>query len=177
MKKNNFNWGLVLTLFCVSLFWLFLWFVIYQFIVLKGQLEIYNANKDWETVMEIKRYEFKIAMFRDKYGIDKSKVVKEIMDICKETKFEWKLAVAIARQETQLGEKVVGKNNLYNIKRTENIYRNYNTTRDSILDFINLLNTSYYYKEFQISRKLDDLFRYAEDPLWELKVRNIMNTL
>ena len=63
---RKINWGLALTLFCVSLFWLFFWFVICQFIVLKGQLEIYNANKDWETVMEIKRYEFKIAMFRDK---------------------------------------------------------------------------------------------------------------
>jgi len=90
---------------------------------------------------------------------------------------EWKLAVAIAKLETQLGEKgkLVGKNNLYNIKRTEDTYRNYETTRDSILDFINLLNTSHYYKEFQDSRELDDLFRYAEDPKWEWKVKNIMN--
>jgi len=37
--------------------------------------------------------------------------------------------------------------------------------------------TSDYYKEFQVSKKLEDLFRYAEDPLWETKVQQIMNKL
>ena len=64
--RSTFNWGLTLVLFCLSLFWIFVIFVVSQFIIIKGHLEIYNANKDWETVMKIKHYEYKIAMFRER---------------------------------------------------------------------------------------------------------------
>lgn len=64
---KNFNWRLLLVVFCLLLGWIFFWYVICQFIILQGHLEIYNANKDWETVQEIKHYEYKIAMFREQY--------------------------------------------------------------------------------------------------------------
>lgn len=104
-------------------------------------------------------------------------IVSEIIKISDLTDFDWKLVTAIAQLETQMGIKVVGKNNLFNIKLTSDTYRNYETIKNSIVDFINLLMTSDYYKEFQVSKKLEDLFRYAEDPLWETKVQQIMNKL
>jgi len=71
---RKLNWGLILVLFCLSLLWIFIWYMIYELTVLKGHIQIYNANKDWETVMEIKRYEYKIAMFRER-----PEVLKQIM--------------------------------------------------------------------------------------------------
>jgi len=63
--RSNFNWGLTLILFCLSLFWIFIIFVLCQFIIMKGHIDVYNANKNLEMVMEIKHYEYKIAMFRE----------------------------------------------------------------------------------------------------------------
>jgi len=71
---RKLNWGLILVLFCLSLLWIFIWYMIYELTVLKGHIQIYNANKNWETVMEIKRYEYKIAMFRER-----PEVLKQIM--------------------------------------------------------------------------------------------------
>ena len=73
---RNFNWGLALVMFRLSLFWIFVVFVICQFIVLKGNLDVYNANENWEMVMEIKHYEYKIAMFKEK---ERPEVLKEII--------------------------------------------------------------------------------------------------
>jgi len=73
---RKFNWGLALVMFCLSLFWIFVVFVICQFIVLKGNLDVYNSNENWETVIEIKAYEYKIAMFRKK---ERPEVLKRIL--------------------------------------------------------------------------------------------------
>ena len=73
---RKLNWGLIIVLFCLSLFWVFIIFVVYELTVLKGQIQIYNANKNWETVIEIKAYEYKIAMFREK---ERPEVLKRIL--------------------------------------------------------------------------------------------------
>ena len=73
---RKLNWGLILVLFCLSLLWIFIWYMIYELTVLKGHIQIYNANKNWETVMEIKHYEYKIAMFKEK---ERPEVLKEII--------------------------------------------------------------------------------------------------
>lgn len=104
-------------------------------------------------------------------------IVFEVIKISDLIGFDWKLVAAIAQLETQMGTKTVGKNNLFNITCGEGCFRVYSSTEESILDFINLLMTSDYYKEFQVSKKLEDLHRYAEDPLWETKVQQIMNKL
>lgn len=177
-KKSNLNWRLIGVLFLLSVFWIVATYLYYEIIILKAKVSLHQSNKAYEQVMLLKEKSLTITAYRERsYSNYQIKILNEIKEISKEQGFEWKLAVAIAKLETQWGIKVVGRNNLYNIKRTGDTYRNYSTTRESILDFINLLNTSRHYKEFQKSRKLKDLYNYAEDPLWEWKVQNIMNTL
>ena len=112
------------------------------------------------------------------YWTDEQKIIIiDIIEMSELVGFDWKLVVAVAQLETQMGEKVVGRNNLFNIKSSADTYRHYSIYKESVLDFIRLLNTSRYYKEFQESGSVDDLFRYAEDPLWIPKVKSIMYNL
>jgi len=182
LLRLNINWGLILVLLGCMIFW----FLICRIIVLKAMATMHESGKIYEQTMKLRKEhdehmeEVRIAAFRENniYVNDyQLKIIKEIISICKEHNFEWKLAVAVAKLETQLGTLVVGKNNLYNIKGYNNTYREYKTTRDSIKNFINLLNTSHYYSGFQKSRKLVDLYNYAEDPLWIPKVKSIMDKL
>jgi len=110
-KNRSINWGLILPLFCLSLFWIFIWFMIYELTVLKGHIQIYNANKDWETVMEIKRYEYKIAMFREKYWCPAdAETCNTIVDIANEYGVDGQVVINLGWCESNL-QPIPGKIN------------------------------------------------------------------
>ena len=108
---------------------------------------------------------------------EEKQLIEKFIDISSQLRFDWKLTVAVAQLETILCKATVGKNNCFNLTNGKGGFLDFYTKEDSAIYFINLLQTSPYYKEFQSSGKVDDLFRYAEDIYWRDKIKILMNRL
>jgi len=103
-------------------------------------------------------------------------IILSLIEVAEKNEFDPKLVLAVAKLETRFCSLTVAKNNCFNIKE-QNGYREYDTIQQSAEDFIDLIRTHPVYERWRETGNIEDLNKYAEDPEWVEKIKNIYNNL